>query len=138
MPETTEGRKPKKVQNRRVHMANERTFLAWIRTSIGIMAFGFVVEKFALFIRQISYFLGKAGLSETHIPPPLHGYSSIFGIVLVGLGALIGLLAFVRYKKVEKEIDEDTYQPSLLLDILLVISVLAVGIFLVIYLIQST
>jgi putative membrane protein len=29
-------------------MANERTFLAWIRTGIGIMAFGFVVEKFGL------------------------------------------------------------------------------------------
>jgi len=37
-----------RVQNRRVHLANERTFLAWIRTSIGIMAFGFVVEKFGL------------------------------------------------------------------------------------------
>lgn len=42
-----------RVQNRRVHMANERTFLAWIRTSIGIMAFGFVMEKFALFVKQI-------------------------------------------------------------------------------------
>ena len=39
-------------------MANERTFLAWIRTSIGIMAFGFVVEKFALFLKQVSYLLG--------------------------------------------------------------------------------
>lgn len=36
----------------RDHMANERTFLAWIRTSIGIMAFGFVVEKFALKLRM--------------------------------------------------------------------------------------
>ena len=138
MPEMTEDKKSVRVRDRRVHMANERTYLAWIRTSIGIMAFGFVVEKFALFIRQISYFLGKAGLSETHIPPPLHGYSSIFGIFLVGLGALMGVLAFIRYKKVEREIVEDTYQPSLILDILLIISVLAVGIFLVIYLIQST
>ena len=32
------------------HLANERTFLAWIRTSIGIMAFGFVVVKFSLFL----------------------------------------------------------------------------------------
>jgi uncharacterized membrane protein YidH (DUF202 family) len=42
-----------RVQNRRVHMANERTFLAWIRTGIGIMAFGFVVEKFGLFIFDV-------------------------------------------------------------------------------------
>jgi len=119
-------------------MANERTFLAWIRTSIGIMAFGFVVEKFALFVRQISYFLGKAGLPESHILPPPRGYSSVFGIFLVGLGAMMGVLSFVRYKKIEKQIDEDTYQPSLILDILLTISILAIGIFLVIYLIHST
>ncbi|MCL5063316.1 MAG: DUF202 domain-containing protein [Nitrospirae bacterium] len=131
MPEMTEDKKSSKVRNRRVHMANERTFLAWIRTSIGIMAFGFVVEKFALFVRQISYFLGK------EIPPPSHGYSSIFGIFLVGLGALMGVLSFIRYKKVEKQIDKDAYQPSLILDILLTISVLAIGIFLVIYLLHS-
>jgi putative membrane protein len=119
-------------------MANERTFLAWIRTSIGIMAFGFVVEKFALFVRQISYFLGKAGLPEAHNLSPSHGYSSVFGIFLVGLGAMMGVLSFVRYKKVERQIDEDTYQPSFILDILLTISILAIGIFLVIYLIHST
>jgi putative membrane protein len=60
-----------RVRNRRVHLANERTFLSWIRTSIGIMAFGFVVEKFALFVRQLSIFLGKE-ISLT----PHHGYSS--------------------------------------------------------------
>jgi putative membrane protein len=38
----------RKVRNRRVHMANERTFLAWIRTSMAVMAFGFVVERFAI------------------------------------------------------------------------------------------
>jgi len=138
MPEKTEDKISSKVLNRRVHMANERTFLSWIRTSIGIMAFGFVVEKFALFVRQISYFLGKAGLPEAHILPPSRGYSSVFGIFLVGLGAVMGVLSYVRYKKIEKEIDEDTYQPSLILDILLTISILAIGIFLVIYLIHST
>jgi len=131
MTGSPEDKKSAKIHNRRVHMANERTFLAWIRTSIGIMAFGFVVEKFALFVKQISFFLGK------EITPPSQGYSSIFGIVLVALGALMGVLSFIRYKTVEKQIDEDTYQPSSILDILLVISVLAIGIFLVIYLIHS-
>jgi putative membrane protein len=127
--------KSARVLNRRAHMANERTFLAWIRTSIGIMAFGFVVEKFALFIKQMSLILGKADIENAS--PPSHGYSAIVGIFLVGLGTLMVMLAFVRYKKVERQIDEDTYQPSSLLYILLTISVLAVGIFLVIYLIHS-
>jgi putative membrane protein len=120
-----------KVRNRRTHMANERTFLAWIRTSIAIMAFGFVVERFALFLRQLAFLLGK----ETVMPS--RGYSSVFAIVLVGLGALMGMLSFVRYKKVKRQIDEDTYQPGFILDILLTISVLVVGLFLVVYLFRN-
>lgn len=127
----TEDKKNTHARNRRVYMANERTFLAWIRTSIGIMAFGFVVEKFALFLKQLSYFLGK------EVIPPPRGYSSIFGIFLVALGALMGVLAFIRYKRVERQIDEDTYRPSQILNVLLAISILAIGIFLVIYLIHS-
>ena len=125
------------VRNRRVHLANERTFLAWIRTSVAIMGFGFVVEKFALFINQIQTFLGRA--APHVISPPSHyeGYSSLFGISLVALGALMGLVSFIRYKKVDRQIDEGTYQPSLLLNILLAMTVLAIGIFLVIYLIHS-
>ena len=136
MSEIIENKKSEGVRDRRVHMANERTFLAWIRSSIGIMVFGFVVEKFALFIKQMSIVLGESNIER--VLPPSHGYSAIVGVFLVGLGSLMGLLAFLRYMKVEKQIDEDTYQPSLILDILLTISVLAVGIFLVVYLIHST
>ena len=122
----------------RDHMANERTFLAWIRTSIGIMAFGFVVEKFALFIKQIALLLGK---SHSQILPDtshsLQGYSSIFGVFLVALGVLICLLAFIKYKKVEKQIEGDTYQPSILLNVMLTLSVLLIGVFLVVYLNSS-
>ncbi len=126
-----EGKNVPRVRNRRVHMANERTFLAWIRTSIAIMAFGFVVERFAIFTKQFSFFTGKAAVA------PSGGYSTVFGIILVALGALMGVLAYIRYKKMEKQIDEDTYRPSLILDVLLAISIIAIGIFLVIYLIHS-
>ena len=135
MDEITENKKSAKVGDIKDHMANERTFLAWIRTSIGIMAFGFVVEKFALFINKISYFLGKSNIQET--APSSSGYSSIFAIVLVALGAGMGVMAFIRYRKVEKEIAENTYRPSLILDILLTMVIIAIGIFLAIYLIHS-
>jgi uncharacterized membrane protein YidH (DUF202 family) len=145
MPNQIEKERPARVRNRRVHMANERTFLAWIRTSIGIMAFGFVVEKFALFLKQLSLFLGRTGEAPRHnilgsilsSPTQPHGYSSLLGICLVGLGALLGILSFVRFKKVERQIDADTYQPSLMLDVMLVLSILAIGVFLMIYLIHS-
>jgi putative membrane protein len=131
MQEKSEGRQPPGVRNRRVHMANERTFLAWIRTSIGVMAFGFVVERFALFLKQVSYFLGR------EVTIPSGGYSSFFGIFLVILGTFLGLLAFVRYRKVERQINEDTYQPSSVLAVMLTLSVLAMGIFLAAYLAHS-
>jgi uncharacterized membrane protein YidH (DUF202 family) len=137
MEYTTEEKKTGRVQNRRVHMANERTFLAWIRTSIGIMAFGFVMEKFALFVRQMGCFLSQNTPGQKMTIPAgstSPGSSSIIGIGLIGLGAVMGLLAFIRYKKVEREIDEDTYRPSLILDVLLTLSIVAIGIFLVIYL----
>jgi uncharacterized membrane protein YidH (DUF202 family) len=136
-PKISEDTKIARVRNRRVHMANERTFLSWIRTSIGIMAFGFVVEKFSFFIREFSYFISKepGQISEGHQPSP--GYSSVLGILLIGLGAAMGALAFIRYRKVECQIDSDTYQPSLILDILLTLSLLAIGIFLIIYLVHS-
>ncbi|MGA2193064.1 MAG: DUF202 domain-containing protein [Nitrospirota bacterium] len=125
----------KKSQNRRVHMANERTFLAWVRTSIGLMAFGFVVERFALFVKQISFYLEKNGGGKAaELPAPTPGYSSVVGVILVFLGMVMVVLAFIRYKKVEKEIDEDTYRPSLLLDVMLALSVFGVGLFLVMYL----
>lgn len=138
MNNKAEDQKYSKSSYARDHMANERTFLAWIRTSIGIMAFGFVVEKFALFIKQIALLLGK---SHSQMLPDtshsLQGYSSIFGVFLVALGVLICLLAFIKYKKVEKQIEDDTYQPSILLNIMLTLSVLLIGIFLVVYLNNS-
>lgn len=131
MPETPVDKISRGRRNRRVHMANERTFLAWIRTSVAIMAFGFVVEKFSLFVKQMAYYLGKESA------PPPQGYSSIVGIVLVGLGVMMGVLAFVRYKAVEHQIEDDTYKPSVVLSVLLFLSVLSIGVFLVLYLVHS-
>lgn len=121
-------------RNRADHMANERTFLAWIRTSIGIMAFGFVVEKFALFMQKIAYFFAK----ET-VPTPAvqQGYSPVFGILLVGFGILIGFFSFIKYRNIEKQIENDSYQSSSMLATVLALAVIATGIFLFIYLIRT-
>ena len=131
MEEITKNKPSAKVGNPQVHLANERTFLAWIRTSIGIMAFGFVVEKFAFFMKKISLFVGNSpDFESTNVSL---GYSSIFGIALVVFGTLMGVLAFVRYKKVEREIEEDTYRPSLLLDIMITLLVIGMGASFVVY-----
>ena len=114
------------------HLANERTFLAWIRTSIGIMAFGFVVVKFSLFVRQISMLLGKETLVQQR------GYSAIMGIVLVLVGTITSILAYIRYKQTEKQLKAGQYEHSSLLLTVLTGFIFLVSVFLILYLVQST
>jgi putative membrane protein len=113
------------------HLANERTFLAWIRTGIGIMAFGFVVVKFSLFVKQLSLLLNKQYVIQEK------GYSSVIGIALVAAGAITTMLAFGQFKKSEKQIDNNTYQNSALLITLLTCFIIFASILLIAYLIQS-
>ena len=65
----------------RMFFAAERTFLAWIRTGLALMGFGFVVARFGLFLREMAAMQGG--------PPPPAGVSRWFGIGLIGLGVLL-------------------------------------------------
>jgi putative membrane protein len=121
--------------NRTDHFANERTFLAWIRTNLGIMAFGFVIEKFSIFINQIGSFLGRPETSTIPSKAEMQKVSSLYGIVLIGVGALLCLIAFWNYKKKEKEIMENTYTSPMVLQGALALFVFSIGVFLVLYLI---
>ena len=53
------------IERYRDHAANERTFLAWIRTAIAVMAFGFLVERFDLFLQIAGQTLARHALSRT-------------------------------------------------------------------------
>lgn len=113
------------------HLANERTFLAWIRTSIAIMGFGFVVVKFSLFIRQISFALGEKQVI------PGKGYSPVIGIALVIIGAMMALLAFVRYRNIEKRLIKGSYFPSFILSLLMTVAIAVVSVLLILYLLPN-
>jgi putative membrane protein len=123
--------KEDKPNNPSDHLANERTFLAWIRTSVGIMAFGFVVVKFTLFMKRISMVLGKPLETDSK------GYSSYLGIALVCVGIFTALFSFLRYKHVERQLDGNNYKSSPLLITSLTTLILVLSIILVVYLLQS-
>jgi putative membrane protein len=114
------------------HLANERTFLAWVRTAIGIMAFGFVVVKFSLFVKQLSLLLGKGTTIQQR------GYSAILGIVLVVAGSLISVMAYTRFKRTERRINENNFQGSSLLISFLTAFIFIISIALIAYLIITT
>jgi putative membrane protein len=97
------------------------------------MAFGFVVVKFSLFVKQVSLLLEK----EQDIPKP-QGYSVIIGIVLVAVGAITTVLSYFRYRITQKQLQKDSYFSSSLLLTVITSFIFLVSILLIFYLIKST
>jgi len=82
------------------HAANERTFLAWVRTAIAIMAFGFVVEKFDLFLRVAGLQVGAKTLPGSH-----SFLGDIAGLALIALGGAMMVFAALRFRRTAADID---------------------------------
>lgn len=82
----------------RLHQANERTMLAWIRTGIALMAFGFAIARFGVFLRQLA--------SVGQVPEPRsHALGSAWvGAALVALGMIANLFATIRYARIRRDI----------------------------------
>jgi putative membrane protein len=84
------------------HAANERTFLAWVRTAIAVMAFGFLIERFDLFLRYLA-----PQLAQRQLAPHGQAFANWAGLAFIVLGvAMIGL-AGLRFRKTAKEIESD-------------------------------
>jgi putative membrane protein len=92
-------------QDPRVYFAAERTFLAWIRTGLGLMGVGFAVSRFSLFLRQ---------LTPAQVQPPAHttGISVWSGVALVGLGVIVILSSILRHIQLVRELSLGTWIPG--------------------------
>lgn len=107
-------------QHIREHLANERTFLAWIRTGVSILAFGFVVEKFSIYLRYLNS--GSAAPS-----PGSNVNSSVFGFLNIMIAALVVILATLRFKQTQRQIDQGVYRPSIILDMAVAVLIIFVS-----------
>jgi putative membrane protein len=113
----------------RDHLANERTFLAWVRTGAAIVVFGFAIGRFSIAIRQLTALQG-------------HGVRTAGLSVWIGSGTIVAGVALViagltRYRKTKTQLDAGTFEPAgFLLDLVTALTV-AVGLGLAAYLIYT-
>jgi putative membrane protein len=120
------------IRNFSDHAANERTFLAWVRTAIALMAFGFLVAKFNLFLKLASQSLARGGQT---IPVPGGGFGGVAGIVLILVGTVIVAVAAVRFIHIGRAIDnQEEKADSTRLDLMLAGLMVLLGIALLVYL----
>jgi putative membrane protein len=87
----------------RVYFAAERTFLAWIRTGLGLMGIGFAVSRFGLFLREL-----RVGTS--HLPARTTGLSLWSGVMLVALGVVVTLSSVARHFQLVRELRSGTWK----------------------------
>jgi putative membrane protein len=120
----------------REHQANERTFLAWVRTAIALTALGFVVVKFSLFLKELP-FLHTSSVSGVQELSAFRLTDAI-GIALVAIGGVMCILAYIRYRKVHRQLLTGQYEPQTILPLLLLFSVLLVVVSLTVYLLFTT
>ncbi len=104
----------------RSHMANERTFLSWSRTSISLLAFGFVIEKFELFMQHLIHLTGGTQGYPGH---KAMLYLSLFSFTMAGLAIVISGWRFIT---VRRHINRGEASFSILPDVLVVFSVIVI------------
>ena len=83
----------------RVYFAAERTFLAWIRTGLALMGFGFVVARFGLFLREL-------GAAAVDIPVRSSGFSLWTGTGLVLVGVVVNAVAAFQHLTTVRDLNE--------------------------------
>jgi putative membrane protein len=111
------------------HLAAERTFLAWIRTSVSIISLGFVVAKFGLWLRELSEQLGP-GMMNIH----KSSASLPIGIGLMAIGGALALLALWHFHDVNLKIEQGEVRANRGLVVTVAITVAALSVLVIIYL----
>ena len=89
------------------HAANERTFLAWVRTAIAVMAFGFVIERFDLFLQ-----IAAPQIALRQSAPHGQAFANVAGLAFILLGVAMIVIAGFRFVRIGKEIEADDQVPS--------------------------
>jgi putative membrane protein len=109
----TENSNPNRARD---HLANERTFLAWVRTGAAIVVFGFAIGRFSLAMRQLTALQGHAVRTA--------GLSVWMGAGTIVAGVALVMAGLLRYRKTRAQLDAGTFEPAgFVLDLITIVTV---------------
>ncbi len=98
------------------HLANERTFLAWVRTGAAIVVFGFAIGRFSIAMRQLTALQGHAVRSV--------GISVVMGSFTIVAGVALVVAGLVRYRKTRAQLSAGTFEPAgFVVDLITIVTV---------------
>ncbi|HYZ49951.1 MAG TPA: DUF202 domain-containing protein [Nitrososphaeraceae archaeon] len=128
------------TDNSQQHLANERTFLSWLRTAIALIGLGFIVARFGLFLREFGLVVKNANdgnnSSAASTAASIFGHyqSSLIGISIIILGIVLIVLALRNYMTTRSSINKGLYIPSNFNVFAASISLVFLGILIIVYL----
>ncbi|MGH9725257.1 MAG: YidH family protein, partial [Candidatus Acidiferrales bacterium] len=113
------------------YLALERTFLAWIRTGLALMGFGFVVARFGLFLQMIQ-------VTRVELPHRTLGLSLWFGMALIVAGVAALVFSTWRYVRMVRNFSrgEETFQEPVTSAVVIAVLLAAIGAAMAIYLVS--
>lgn len=94
------------IDDYRDHAANERTFLAWVRTGIAVIAFGLVIERFNLFVLTLASSSLGAGIHASQLHQLAHRVGTYEGFAFIVAGLAIVVLATARFIRTTRLLDD--------------------------------
>lgn len=124
------------IRNFSDHAANERTFLAWVRTAIAVMAFGFLVARFNLFLRMAVQSVPLGAAQPAALRPS--DFGNLAGLALIAAGTAMVTVAAIRFIRTGKAIDStDQRLSTIKADLLLAALMFVLGVALLVYLSET-
>jgi putative membrane protein len=95
---------PDNPNRARDHLANERTFLAWVRTGVATIVFGFAIGRFSIALREFMKLQGHASTTP--------GLTTWLGIISAVGGVLLIFAGLQRYQKTRMQLDSNSFEPA--------------------------
>jgi putative membrane protein len=118
------------------YLANQRTFLSWVRTSIALIGLGFAIERFSLFLQQFRL-IANPNTTGNAASATAHDYSALVGIGMIIVGTGLIVYALKNYLESNKTIALGKYMPKNAIIYTASATIIGLGIIMIIFLIAQ-